>query len=88
MLYTYEDTILVVEPTVDFKTKSTYSSYHNNGDKIFYRNPCEGYKAFSFYLPKAITEKLHFQNVKLFALHESGDGAIFLEAFEDGTKKR
>lgn len=88
MLYTYENQILVVEPTEDFKTSSSYTTKTDADDKIFYRNPCAGYKVFSFYIPNRIKRRLNLEDVKFLAVHESGDKAVFLEAFTNGTEKR
>ncbi len=87
MLYTFEDKILIVEPTEDLTITTEFSADLGKGNKIFYLNPCKGYKVFSFYIPQDISEKLHLQNFKLFAVHESGNKAVFLEAFPHGTKK-
>jgi len=84
MLYTFEDKVIVVEPTTDLTITTTFSA--DIGNKVFYLNPCEGYKVFSFYVPNEIRDKLNLSNVKLFAVHESGGNSIFLEAFPIGTK--
>ncbi len=88
MVYAYDEKLFVVEPTNDLGTLSPFSTPITKTDRIYYLMPCKGYKVFSFYVPQEITEKLHLQDVKLFAVHESGDKAVFLEAYPNGTKKR
>lgn len=88
MVYAYDDRVFVVEPTKDFTLTTSFSPNTEDVNKVYYLIPCEGYKVFSFYVPNEIRDKLNLENVKLFAVHESGDQAIFLEAFPYGSKTR
>ena len=87
MIYKNSPSTFAVEPVYDSFENYETSQENTYRKFVHYLRPVDGFKCFSFFIPKEIIRDMGMSKIKLLAVHDSGSRKIYLEAFPNGTKE-
>ena len=84
----YDERILIIEPITDINFTPYFRGDGNVSRLDSYLKPLKECTGYSFYIPTDIIKANNWQELKLLAVHDSGDKPIILEAFPNANTSR